>query len=299
MARAIGCDISLWNGKVDFVKMIAAGASFVFIKASEIQPDPRFQENRKAAQAAGIPWGAYHYINWNSDITAQAVTFCNQLRDDPGQLPPVADFEMKPAPGDARGKLWTFLQTVEKEIGRIPIIYTGYYYWLEHGTPNAEWAKYPLWLAWYASESVIKVPPPWKQWTFWQYKVGGDGPTWGSSGLNIDMDYFAGTVPDLLKYANQTPAHPTTCPTCGQPWPTQAPPPVAPPVVVPPVVTPPAYSIYEVTEGRINIRATPGGDWLRFAVKGDKLRVELPEERKDRYIKTTVGWAWSEYLKKV
>jgi lysozyme len=297
--RAIGCDISLWNGKVDFQKMLQAGASFVFIKASQNGPDPRFIENRNAARAAGIPWGAYHYIDWTVDIVKQAVTFCDQLKDDPGQLPPVADFEAPSPPSDARGKLWTFLQMVEKATGKVPMIYTGFYYWVENGTTAREWLKYPLWLAWYANEAVIKTPVPWTQWTFWQYKVGGDGPNWGSSGLNIDMDYFNGTVSDLLKYAAQPLPHPVICPTCGQAWPIVIPP---PPVVTPPAPQFPQYK----TVYAVNVRKEADSAAAVLGVMGADCVIVVDKQQgqyshflpiSDKFPQG--GWVYSAYLTKV
>jgi hypothetical protein len=68
-------------------------------------------------------------------------------------------------------------------------------------TSDPGWAKYPFWLAWYANESVIKVPKPWTKWTFWQYSGNGNGPQYGSQGLSLDMDYFNGTLDDLKKFA--------------------------------------------------------------------------------------------------
>ena len=52
-------------GKVQLtgVTAKASGVSFVFMKATEGGDftDPMFDEHRRGAQAAGVPWGAYHY----------------------------------------------------------------------------------------------------------------------------------------------------------------------------------------------------------------------------------------------
>jgi lysozyme len=132
-----------------------------------------------------------------------------------GELPPVCDFEMTtyaPEPAVANGKLWNFLQALERITGKIPMIYSGYFYWHYYGTSNIGWAKYPWWLPWYESEASIATsmayynyPMPWKKWTFWQYTGNGNGPQYGSTGLSMDMNYFNGTIEELKIFAGTTP----------------------------------------------------------------------------------------------
>jgi lysozyme len=208
MDRALGCDVSFWDTKVDFSKMLANGAAFCYIKASQLTQDNKFSTFWQDAKKAGLPRGAYHYLDWRMSELTQAKLFVEAMAGDWGELPPVCDFEMRtgaPDPGVMRGKLWNFLQYVEKATGRIPMIYTGYYYWTEFGTPDVGWLKYPLWLAWYADESVIKVPKPWGAWKFWQYSDRGDGHAFGCESAGLDMSWFSGTVRELLEFANQNP----------------------------------------------------------------------------------------------
>jgi hypothetical protein len=112
-----------------------------------------------------------------------------------------------------QGKVWNFLQAVEKTTGKIPVIYCGYYYWIQWMTSDPAWARYPFWLAWYNSENVIKVPPPWFKWTFWQYSGNGNGPQYGSEGLSLDMDYYNGTLEDLKKFSGISTPIPVPVPT--------------------------------------------------------------------------------------
>jgi lysozyme len=208
MTKTLGCDVSFWNGAVNFVKMKSAGASFVGVKASQLTIDTQFKTYWRDAKAAGLLRFAYHYLDWRESELTQAQRFTDAMGGDWGELPPVCDFEMSylaPEPAVANGKLWNFLQVVERTTGKIPMIYSGYYYWLYYGTPNVGWAKYPFWLAWYENESVIKVPPPWTAWKFWQYTGNGNGPQYGSTGLSMDMDYFNGTVEELKAFAGTTP----------------------------------------------------------------------------------------------
>jgi lysozyme len=220
--RALGIDVSVWDGVVDFFKAKAAGASFAFIKASQQVTDAKFALNWKNSKGI-LPRGAYHYLDWRMGEILQANLFASLLASDPGELPPVLDLEMNPtlygiSPSVLQAKVFNFLTTVEKATGKTPMVYTGYYYWMQFGSKTANWSRYPFWLAWYALESIIKVPAPWTKWNFWQYTDRADGEMFGCQSKGVDMSYFNGTVEELIAFANAS-SHPAICPTCGQVWP--------------------------------------------------------------------------------
>ncbi len=54
-----GLDVSRWQGPIDWHTAKASGVSFTFIKATEGGDfaDPLFDEHRRGAQAARVPWG--------------------------------------------------------------------------------------------------------------------------------------------------------------------------------------------------------------------------------------------------
>jgi lysozyme len=285
--RALGTDVSFWNSSVDFNKMVKAGAAFCYAKASQLYPDSRFREYWSEMKSAGILRGAYHYLDWRASELTQAKLFTDTMGGDWGELPPVLDLEMNPAPtsltiaaeqnfgmnmayhmnptlspekelpehlmlaslysltpSEIQGKVWNFLQAVENITKKVPMIYSGYYYWLQWMTPNIGWSRYPFWLAWYASEVYVKVPPPWSRWTIWQYSGNGPGPQYGSTGLSIDMNYFNGTVDELHTFSNVpvTPPIPTPIPTPTPPQPT------------------PVHKLYYTTV-RMNVRSSPEVPW--------------------------------------
>lgn len=251
--KTLGCDVSFWNRAMNFQAMYNAGARFVVCKASQRLIDSRFKEYWPAAKAAGLLRSAYHYLDWRDDVLKQAKLFTDTLGGDWGELSPVLDLEMNPVgltAKEVQGRVGSFLQAVEKTTGRVPMIYCGYYYWVQWMTADPAWKKYPFWLAWYANESIIKVPPPWTNWTIWQYAGNGPGPQFGSTGLSMDMNWFRGTEAELNAFANitPTPTHPDFCPTCGQVWP-QTPGPTPPP----PVPPTPAYPAYKTTT-IVNVR---------------------------------------------
>jgi GH25 family lysozyme M1 (1,4-beta-N-acetylmuramidase) len=219
--RQIIPDVSHWSGAVDFNKMKSAGAAAVYAKASQFAVDDTFAANWKNAKGI-LPRGAYHYMDWHISELTQAKMFTDAMGGDWGELPPALDLEQSPAlfglqPNIVQSKVWNFLQAVEKTTGHVPMVYVGYYYWVEWMTPtNPTWAKYPLWLAWYAAESVIKVPPPWTKWSMWQYTGNGNGPQYGTHGLSLDMSY-CDDLSSLLGVPVQP--QPKICLCCGQPIP--------------------------------------------------------------------------------
>lgn len=199
----IGTDISHWEDnpntpqKIDFQKMKAAGAEFCIFKASQSWwTDLVFRISWNDCKGV-MPRGAYHYLDWSKPGIKQAEYFCDVIKDDPPELPPIVDYECrKNVPLDANGHLWNFLTYVEKVTGRIPIIYTSPDYWKNYGSSNSGWAKYPLWIANY---NVMKpyIPRPWNKWLLWQYTDKGDGKLFGAEALGIDLNYFNGTKEEL------------------------------------------------------------------------------------------------------
>jgi len=71
-------------------------------------------------------------------------------------------------------------------------MYTGYYFFIENSNSfdNANQYKYlatrPLWLAWYAAASFVKVPAPWTDYTDWQYGTPSD--PWGQPTKELDRN---------------------------------------------------------------------------------------------------------------
>ena len=62
----MGCDISHWNGAVDFEKLKAQGLQFVIIKAGGsdkgFYKDHKFDDNYRLAKLAGMKVGAYYFV---------------------------------------------------------------------------------------------------------------------------------------------------------------------------------------------------------------------------------------------
>jgi len=205
--RILGLDISHHQGVFNPYQAKSNGAKFVFIKASQWVEDHMFKENWKNVKAAGLPRGAYHYLDWGLSELKQAKIFCDAMNGDWGELPPVLDYEMNPLPFGlsadvAQGKAWNFMIEVERLTGKVPMVYTGYYHWNDWGSNKIGWARFPHWLPWYASEWYIKLrtltntgtgsPKPWTQWAFWQFTDRLNGIAFGCQSLQVDGNRFNG-----------------------------------------------------------------------------------------------------------
>ena len=190
-----GPDLSHWQGKMNFKKSRAAGATLVYIKATDGIGfvDPRFKENWQAALGEGLKVGAYHYFRNDAGVDAQALNFLGTADYKNGILPPVLDVEdtkTKPIASD----ILRWLQIVEEAIGIQPVIYTGAWYWnrdrFGHGVT---WASgYRLWVSSF-NPYAAKIPEDWKRWWLWQFsgKGNGRGKYFGAGGADIDLNRAA------------------------------------------------------------------------------------------------------------
>ena len=90
-----GIDVSKHNGEIDFKQVCDDDYQFVFIKASEgkTYKDDAFETNFKAARAAGLKVGAYHFFRKNRTGQEQADNLLAVVEGKPLDLPLVIDLE--------------------------------------------------------------------------------------------------------------------------------------------------------------------------------------------------------------
>jgi lysozyme len=209
----LGIDISKWDGNWDATKAKQAGATFAFIKASQATlTDPQFLINWQKAKDAGLIRGAYHYLDYTKPGMDQANYFADLLKNDPGELPPVIDYELRRTdnnPSAALGFLRDCLDQLTKrsELFRDasikrPMIYTGPAFWVEYGdqTKRDYWIQFPLWNAHWITSNTPTVPLPWTMWQFWQFTAKGPGEAFGSESISMDMNRFNGTLNELMEF---------------------------------------------------------------------------------------------------
>jgi lysozyme len=232
-----GPDVSKWQDdnnttqKMDFSKVADAGGVFVFIKASQgTWKDEDFDDNRANAKDAGLCRGYYHFADKTyGSVKNQAETFWNAIKDDPGELPPVLDFESR---GGEIGLSWIkyFLEYITdkwnegkpEEEHRNAILYTGVSFWNDLiGSENATWAlAYPLWIA-YPDTGLAqpirgipddlmdgpRLPNVWIKYNvkplFWQYTWVADGNYFGAESKGLDLNLFNGDIEDFFQYVGE------------------------------------------------------------------------------------------------
>lgn len=97
-----GIDVSHHNGAVDWRKAKAAGVDFAMLRAcygwdNDSQIDRQLQANIQGCEAAGMPYGLYHYsyaMN-RADAKREAAFFLRVIRDAKPLYPVAFDFEEK------------------------------------------------------------------------------------------------------------------------------------------------------------------------------------------------------------
>ncbi len=280
MNHAYGCDVSHWQGEVDFFQMREAGAAFVFLKASQAEwTDKRFVRNYQCAKDAGLLVGMYHYLDWSVPAMRQARYFGRLVLDYPPDIEPVLDYEERrnvPPQLNAIANARLFVDTVGDLTNAVCILYTSPGYWREFGRNSVTWEKHLLWIAHY-NVSEPAIPAPWRDWLFWQYTDRGEGRKYGVSSAQIDLNRFNGTVDDLMARYNQG--------NTGQP--------TEPP---PPVCSQPMSPIRLRVIGQVlNIRSGPAVSFARVGElrQGSEVTVEaIKVEGANRvWVKHAAGWS--------
>lgn len=215
--NAQGIDVSHHQGVIDWPAVAAAGISFAFIKATQNSMDPKFLVNVKAAKAAGLLIGAYHYLDdkvTSTDMArAAAQTFFKAIVAAGGvnlfDLPFVLDYESNENKLSAltiTAIAKAFMEEIQRYSGRVPMLYT-YPSFIGNFTGLTQ---YPLWIARYSTQAPVDASG-WKRWEFWQYSDGAAGgvlPIGGRKlpGISgpVDLNEFDGTVAELgAKYSKK------------------------------------------------------------------------------------------------
>lgn len=193
-----GIDVSKYqahsNGqtKVDFEKLKKAGYDFVMLRAGYgkvlWQKDIAFESHYKAAKAAGLHVGAYHYTYAKSvsEAYTEANCFLNWIANKKLDYPVAFDIEDKSIKSLGKNKLTDIALAFMSEVEQ-----AGYYTMLYC---NADWAKnyldmqrlkhFDVWLACYTSEERRKKLYTGEILGMWQ----------NSSSLKLKGVYPAGAI---------------------------------------------------------------------------------------------------------
>ncbi|MFJ8105063.1 lysozyme [Streptomyces sp. NPDC096132] len=205
-----GHDVASHQKTVDWEKAQAAGAGFVYVKATESTAyrNPYFAQQYGGAGDAGLLRGAYHFaLPDKGSGKAQAEFFVRNggdWSDDGRTLPPALDIEYNPY--DKRDRCYglskvamvawirAFSDEVLRLTGRRPVIYTTTHWWTlcTGGSPDFA-PDHALWIARYGSADAGKLPAGWSSWTFWQYADRGALPG--------DQNLFNGSADQLARFS--------------------------------------------------------------------------------------------------
>lgn len=199
---ARGVDVSHYQGTVNWSKVAEAGITFAYVKATNGKHfvDPKFHQNWHGLRTTHLYRGAYHFFLAGDDPVKQAEHFIKTMGElRAHDLPPMLDVEVSDhasAEKVEEGAL-VWLQTVEKAMGRRPVLYTDNGF-ADRVLTDTRFTNYPLWIAEYADD-VHRLPKPWKGkgWVIWQYSQ--KGKVDGIDG-HVDMDRFNGGVEKLKEF---------------------------------------------------------------------------------------------------
>lgn len=192
-----GIDVSKWNGEIDWDKVKNAGVEFAIIRAGyrgsvsgSLVQDPRFEENMRGAQAAGIPTGVYFFTQAVNEVEAveEASMVLELLRKYKVEFPVFIDTEGAGGSGRADGLdvetrtlvCEAFCRTIENA-GYTAGVY-GSRNWYNNRLETKRLDNYFIWLAEYRS-----VPLYQGYYGMWQYTS--KGKIDGING-NVDLNIY-------------------------------------------------------------------------------------------------------------
>ncbi|MBR6916696.1 MAG: hypothetical protein IKN38_00795 [Clostridia bacterium] len=198
--RVFGIDVSLYQRGMDFSTAKNEGVGFAIIKASEGDfADPAFEENYKAAKAAGLKVGAYHYLRAATEADAAAAakfTVDKCLDGKVFEYPIFVDVEdpslRKLTPGELTNVVRSFCDTLENAR-----YWAGFYTnldWYRNALDGASLAnRYSFWFAYWGTSC------PLDDCQMWQF--GGETNYLRSnkiSGVVCDQDYCFVDYPEKI-----------------------------------------------------------------------------------------------------
>ncbi|MER9213212.1 lysozyme [Mesorhizobium sp. M0663] len=183
-----GIDVCHHQRQIDWRRVAADDVAFAVIKATEggDHVDDAFAANLRAARAAGLAVGAYHFFTFCRPGADQARNFISVVPHDQPLLPPVVDIEFggncpqRPTPEQLSAELSAFLGPVEAAFGKTAILYV---------TDEAaqayagQLASRPRWLR------SLALRPGHDNWIYWQYH--NRGRVDGISG-DVDLNVLQG-----------------------------------------------------------------------------------------------------------
>ncbi len=187
-----GIDVSRYQQHIDWEQVSDQNlVAFAFIKATEGDhlEDSYFSRNWEQTKIHGIRRGAYHFFRPEVSGREQAMLYLSVVDFEEGDFIPVLDVEVLPkGPRDQwYREIDTWLEIVEKETGRKPILYSSRSFYIDYLQKRYE--ENPIWIANYKRNDL-----PMKDWHFWQHTE--TAKLRGIVG-SVDHNVFNGTQKEL------------------------------------------------------------------------------------------------------
>lgn len=195
-----GIDVSKYQGEIDWNAARRGDVAFAYIKATEggDRIDSAFDRNWRAAGAAGVPRGAYHFFYWCRPGIEQARWFIENVPRDPNALPPVLDVEwnpdsptctIRPPRNEVVREMTIFMDALERHYGQRPVVYAPIDIHRERlvGT----FPGHQFWLRGVRDHPKVNYED--RTFRFWQYTATGTVP--GVKG-EVDRNVFSGSRRD-------------------------------------------------------------------------------------------------------
>lgn len=182
-------DVSHWQGKIDWQKVYDAGIRYAYIKLSQSTDllDDCALQNVRAARAAGIKVGVYHFFSTKFSAREQFRWFCRNYKESSMDLRPMIDVESnagKLGQAAMQDSVRMFMNLCEKKFGYRPVLYT-YQTFYNRWLASAFWQE-TLFLALYR-EDRAPVTDGKGNAAIWQYSS--KGRIRGIQG-NVDLSKF-------------------------------------------------------------------------------------------------------------
>jgi GH25 family lysozyme M1 (1,4-beta-N-acetylmuramidase) len=193
-------DVSFYQAGMDWDRYPARAV--ILRIGQNVWKDNEFEYNYSEARQRGIAIGGYFFFDGRATPQQQANVILGAMQGKYFDMELFIDWERSYS-GASEGlpnvvKLMQLCESIQcKAVG----LYSGYYWFISNSNAQANAAQYdylrfhPLWIAWYAAASMVKVPPPWLTWTHWQF--GTPALDWGQATAEIDMNRHNGTRADF------------------------------------------------------------------------------------------------------
>jgi lysozyme len=220
-----GIDISHYSSSnLDFSVLKQQNIRYVYAKATQGvgYKDGKFATfwSALAALPPGkqVLRGAYHFLSSTGDGTAQAKSFLKYVNLHGGigahDMPPVVDLEWDIAhangpdrwagqtPKQIEDTALAWLNYVEQQTHRVPVLYTARSWWRERNIPESDFAKfahYKVWIADYSSSHrAVEIPavPANNHWHIWQFSAA--AKLSAGYGGGMDANIYKGTEQQFL-----------------------------------------------------------------------------------------------------